>query len=818
MRTMGLQFPCLYTTMCILKVKFLIDNACKTHLSGQLIRQTHERLILEMGLPGEVLNWEFNTWGRFGATRTWITTFWRQMSDLRLTVNSSAAMLKPRRETDQFLMPLFFTHGFQKGQLRSLNRCRLYLHANTVADISSMCGKYIRDDSIAGYSDYALTDESLGWPVQKRPSASDWHVWREALETLTTPHTPTKLRDPIGKWLIPKAKWRWFLHRESCRLYEFHNDTWKFYIHHGRNDRPQAGYFSGPNVADDWPDDEELEYAHVRYAQNRWYCLGWAGAAPIDENLATPSTFHDLIERLGPTEKYLLQGIEFSEEDIIGIGNHLRNGTVRVVSDGSFFKSTKVAAFCTRIESSDQSFSLQISQYVPGDPNHMDPYRAECAGILTGFIILSLICEFCNIDEGGAKIGCDGSAALDMAFKRSWDVHTTDSHYDIIYLLHSWLKKIPISLQKHWIRGHQDESTPFHRLDRMTQMNVLCDNVAHSLADVAPPTLIPSSTVSKMWTFLINGQPLYHDIDVQIRRWVHDPELRKYWKDTGKTTDASDALIDWDAIANASKGARKRQTILMTKLLSDNAPTNNNMVKWGYRKCSKCPRCGSDPETPEHVPACQQPESIEIWDKSVAALDNWLIRQQTDPTLRHQILLTLRSWKRGAIDPLRYDKFEQLWNEQATIGWDRFLNGFISKRWLTTQQMFYDRTQSKRTGRRWVSSLIQKIWDISWDQWRHRNEVLHGGDVLAEFHDPDTLETSIRTAFSAGAPRPCPPRFRKWFSFTNVDQLLSKPALDQRLWLRSVALIRQKLTSVENESQQMRRNLVTWLLSPPRNF
>ena len=67
MECMGMQFPNIYTTMGIQKMRYLVDNGCKDHLSGHLIRQTHERLTLEMGLPGEVLNWEYKDWG--GAIR-----------------------------------------------------------------------------------------------------------------------------------------------------------------------------------------------------------------------------------------------------------------------------------------------------------------------------------------------------------------------------------------------------------------------------------------------------------------------------------------------------------------------------------------------------------------------------------------------------------------------------------------------------------------------------------------------------------------------------------------------------------------------------
>jgi hypothetical protein len=31
----------------------------------------------------------------------------------------------------------------------------------------------------------------------------------------------------------------------------------------------------------------------------------------------------------------------------------------------------------------------------------------------------------------------------------------------------------------------------------------------------------------------------------------------------------------------------------------------------------------------------------------------------------------------------------------------------------------------RRTGLRWLTALIQKLWDVAWDMWDHRNRVLH---------------------------------------------------------------------------------------------
>ena len=53
------------------------------------------------------------------------------------------------------------------------------------------------------------------------------------------------------------------------------------------------------------------------------------------------------------------------------------------------------------------------------------------------------------------------------------------------------------------------------------------------------------------------------------------------------------------------------------------------------------------------------------------------------------------------------------------------MQGRLSRYWLLAQQSYWKSLGSPRPGLRWISALITKLWDISWDFWRHRNGVLH---------------------------------------------------------------------------------------------
>ena len=91
---------------------------------------------------------------------------------------------------------------------------------------------------------------------------------------------------------------------------------------------PKTGYYSNPTATDDWPDDEDMKRAHVRSANGRWFCKGWAETILTNENADEPTTFHGHIDQLGETERYMMQRIEFTEDDIEGLADNLKQGTV----------------------------------------------------------------------------------------------------------------------------------------------------------------------------------------------------------------------------------------------------------------------------------------------------------------------------------------------------------------------------------------------------------------------------------------------------------------------------------------------------------
>ena len=120
----------------------------------------------------------------------------------------------------------------------------------------------------------------------------------------------------------------------------------------------------------------------------------------------------------------------------------------------------------------------------------------------------------------------------------------------------------------------------------------------------------------------------------------------------------------------------------------------------------------------------------QAWEAALESLEQRCINLNTDPNIVEGLLQRLRQWRTGTAPP---DEFETTpdtqtaFDNQDGIGWQALLEGAPAKGWSDAQQRYYDALGRRNTGERWLM-VIQKLWDVAWDLWDHRNNVLHKKD------------------------------------------------------------------------------------------
>ena len=131
-------------------------------------------------------------------------------------------------------------------------------------------------------------------------------------------------------------------------------------------------------------------------------------------------------------------------------------------------------------------------------------------------------------------------------------------------------------------------------------------------------------------------------------------------------------------------------------------------------------------------------------------------------------------------DPMVQSMFQQ----QQNLGQENLFFGWWHLEWAETQQSYLSSILRKNTGRRWLSRLIKKQWEISWDLWRHRLQVASSPDSvsLALYHEQ--INRDIRAVYGQLSTTTYRP-LRRWFQ-QPLTMVLHQPLAFKQDWLTMV--------------------------------
>ena len=240
------------------------------------------------------------------------------------------------------------------------------------------------------------------------------------------------------------------------------------------------------------------------------------------------------------------------------------------------------------------------------------------------------------------------------------------------------------------------------------------------------------------------------------------------------------------------------------------------LLKWQDRDTNECPRC-SAPEDACHVWQCLAVSTTPIRSRGMEHLDQWMQSSLTSPDIRLVINTRLSQlFQRQPITPipsLSADTQAAL-AIQDDIGWENFFEGCIAQAWEEVQAAYYRWCRSRKSGRRWAVSLIQKLWDIAWDLWEHRIGIVHSAENAAILHNMAFVDQEIRNQFQRGLTS-LSHRDHHLFQ-RSVYDILEAPIPYRRKWLHRVETARARaerrlFTTYSAERQA----LCAWLQGAP---
>ena len=185
----------------------------------------------------------------------------------------------------------------------------MYLQASTIADITNAEGTHITEYSFRGRNSRTTENPRKSthqWPRQPRPGPKSWKAWTTALrQKLSTNRKNRKLRQPLGKWIVPQQKtrqeWNWYYATATGQLLQTQANGFKVY---NATDYPRQFENEPKSTVPRLP----IDAIPVTATNNRIPQIPEAHELPdphVDQQI--PTTFEDNIGNLDHWERNLLQ-------------------------------------------------------------------------------------------------------------------------------------------------------------------------------------------------------------------------------------------------------------------------------------------------------------------------------------------------------------------------------------------------------------------------------------------------------------------------------------------------------------------------------
>ena len=434
---------------------------------------------------------------------------------------------------------------------------------------------------------------------------------------------------------------------------------------------------------------------------------------------------------------------------------------------------------------------LVIQNTVPGLPSEQTSYRSELAGIYTFLHLLLHLEQHFGINRGGITFACNNKSALETSF----DYRTSTSNqkdFDFVSGIHSLLTKVQSTVDWQHVKSHQDDVLRIQDLSPMAKRNVKADQFAKAYASecnfeghhqgkiVGELGRLISPNGSKVTSYAART---VHDM-IQMKKledhWAHRQRLP-----TGKWSD-----VDTSSLSKAMKESTGGRRKFIVKYSARWMGTRSNLHRWGYRINATCQLCKNFDERIEHVIQCKYPQMTIQWLKAMMELHKWLLDQDTDPGVAHGIIQSLKAWRDGTPlpDTTYLGSWQDAFQNQTIIGWHGFFEGFLAPQWSQLQHMHYQDIKSRKTGARWTTKLIKKLWNILWDIWEFRNETVMTSEIVLHSPENEAINRQIDQEYDKGLDQ-IPARWCNLFQ-QPAQVTKGKSILYRKEWIATVEKLR----------------------------
>ena len=634
----------------------------------------------------------------------------------------------------------------------------------------------------------ASYNSKYSWPRVNRPGATSIKLWKKALKkTFGLRQGITNYT--LGTWNFqPDNKWIWFYDKNSHLLYQRFGRVWKTWKIAPRKRRsirsPLFFYFT--NALNCPPTTVRATVEQM--SMNTVRLTGWDDHQQLPLRDTNP---HSKIHNL-PIDNTINVGSR------IELAEHLKEGNVQAVSNGSFIQAEMVGSAAWIIESTDGTISTESTIITSGEAKIQNPYRSELFGILGILATIQQLCNEFDVDNGSITIHCDGDSAIKRINNSYNRVSNRSQHFDVINSILSLLHSIPVQVTLHHVKGHQDRYMPYQSLDRISQLNIIVDNMAKRAATAA----IEAQATRKYYSLphchcevIYNNTrqqriPICSNLLHTLQEILQQDDARQYWV-RKKNLEGIKHLVDWEMRKKSLQNIPLHLSQWYSKFSSGFCGTGRMLQRNKYQDHSNCPRCNKPNEGTTHVIQCQHELAVELKEEEVEDLTQWMMKEKVEPQLIYIIRTILLHWGNQKEVPVlqEHNTASQAFRQQQTIGWRNFIEGFWSKKFLQCQEEYFTQIGVPKSATLLLSKTQRRIWLIAWRLWTDRNTHLHDSRHSIHPQQEDHLHDEIAFEYYKGTDE-LPPEYQPMFK-TPLQAILKRSIHNKVSWIFGVWAARE---------------------------
>ena len=819
---MGLGLPHVYTMQGIAQTKALLDHIQKETMVGKFLHMELEMANLEVGVGGNILAMDFDKYGHF-LTDCWLKSLWQFCHTNEINIQGKYRQPQTQRHNDFFIMEKLvskYSDAFTKAELRSINRCRLFMRHVVMSDLVTGDGTKFTQKAYSGIKDSGRKSK-WKWPLQRNPSRSEWRLWQKALCLLANDGTRTTrtLATPLGLWVHESHQdFQWFYSPSSQCVYHRKTRGWmRFYKSaRDRTVRDRCNYRQDVEVLHAPFDIQPTTLSQGPNGGQIWI-EGSSGSENIPSVMQGQHWFQSLAQSLSAQTVSLLRHTVFlaSEDDIC---DAFLSGEWMIVTDGSYHPEYNIGTAAVVIEHANGTPLLQCWVKTPGRHDDLNAYRSELTGVYCGCLIIKIFELHCAAPAPKIVFGCDNETAVNTGLMATKYSPIMAKHFDLLWEIQHFVTTTDSKLQPVHVRGHQ--SWEACTRSQTARMNSDADMVAKRYLSqcIEDPTITIEEDVGGLhWSLSILGHKIVKNIDEAINAHIHGRRLRKHLSSKYKWDEVLVNRIDWDSIQRTSGGDTTSESLWKMKMASGFVPTGDRMMMYKKWDSNLCPRCRSCPETIQHMLSCNESGASIARMARIRDFKRWMEQTQTDPDLTTTIIKTLLSRRSGSFSdhlPATASRSLRLAAaEQDRLGGISAFRGFITKGWYEAQKDFWDSLSDSRMRsiKQWASRFLRQWYAFSQALWKQRNFFLHHKNNFWLRQEAERkVNEQVIEQFNLGGADIGDADIHL-VQDTDLSEMLLLDVKRKSQWVANVTAARKRRKiSESNEMVQMRRFMKNW--------